>query len=173
MNSILIYSTTDGQTKKICETIKDKSKNKDFFNIINLNEAVNLKLEKYDKIIIGASVRYGRHNPKLYKFIKDNKDLLKEKKSAFFSVNVVARKADKNSPNSNPYVKKFLKKTEWVPKRIGVFAGKIDYPNLSFVNKNVIKLIMFITNGPTDTSKVYEFTDWLSVEKFSKDLDDM
>ena len=29
---------------------------------------------------------------------------------------------------------------------------------------------MFITAGPTDTSKSYEFTDWSKVDTFAKDL---
>ena len=87
-----------------------------------------------------------------------NKDILERKKNAFFSVNVVARKSDKNTPDTNPYIKKFLKKTSWKPNKLGVFAGKIDYPNLTFVNKHVIRLIMFLTDGPTDIDKTYEFT---------------
>ena len=51
-----------------------------------------------------------------------------------------------------------------------VFAGKVDYPNYNFFNKLVIKFIMLITKGPTDTSQAYEFTDWEKVKKFSKDL---
>jgi len=27
-----------------------------------------------------------------------------------------------------------------------------------------------MTNGPTDTSKTFEFTDWSKVEKFAKNL---
>ena len=29
---------------------------------------------------------------------------------------------------------------------------------------------MFITKGPTDTSQSYEFTDWLKVDNFAKEL---
>ena len=29
---------------------------------------------------------------------------------------------------------------------------------------------MFITKGPTDTSKSYEFTDWSKVEGFAKEI---
>ena len=29
---------------------------------------------------------------------------------------------------------------------------------------------MWITNGPTDTCKTFEFTDWKKVEEFTKDL---
>ena len=29
---------------------------------------------------------------------------------------------------------------------------------------------MWLTKGPTDTSKTYEFTDWNKVEDFARDL---
>ena len=173
MNSLIIFSTTDGQTKKICEKIKENSINKDNYEIVSLKEVFKKKIEEYDKIIIGASIRYGRHNPEVYKFIKSHKNTLEKKKSAFFSVNVVARKPDKNTPDTNPYIKKFLKKTKWKPKKLGVFGGKIDYPKLNFINKNVIRFIMFVTNGPTNINNIYEFTDWGSVKKFTKEFDEM
>ena len=173
MNSLIIYSTTDGQTKKICETLKENSIDKNFYEIISLDEAFHKEIKKYEKIIIGASIRYGRHNPRIYKFIEMNKEVLEKKKSAFFSVNVVARKSEKNTPDTNPYIIKFLKKSEWQPKKLGVFAGKIDYPRLSFINKIVIRLIMFITKGPTNTNNTYEFTDWQRVKKFINEFDEM
>ena len=173
MNSLIVYSTTDGQTKKICETIKNNSINKSNFEVLSLEEATKKEINKYDQIIIGASIRYGRHSPGVYKFIKDNKYILEKKKSAFFSVNVVARKPEKNSPDTNPYIRKFLKKSNWRPKKLGVFAGKIDYPKLNFINKIVIRLIMFITSGPTNVNNTYEFTNWHSVKKFTNEFDEM
>ena len=173
MNSLIIYSTTDGQTKKICETLKNNSLNKNSYEIISLNEAFYKEIEKYEKIIIGASIRYGRHNPKVYEFIQNNKHILDRKKSAFFSVNVVARKSEKNTPDTNPYIRKFLKKSNWHPKKLGVFAGKIEYPKLGFINKNVIRFIMFITSGPTNINNTYEFTDWQRVKKFIREFDEI
>ena len=55
-------------------------------------------------------------------------------------------------------------------KKIKVFAGKVDYPNYSFLDKYIIKFIMLITNGPTDTSQSYEFTDWSKVDEFATQL---
>lgn len=173
MNSLIIYSTTDGQTKKICESIKDNSINKSSYEVVSLNEAFYKEIEKYDQIIIGASIRYGRHSPRVYKFIKENKNILEKKKTAFFSVNVVARKPEKSTPETNPYIRKFLKKSSWQPKKVGVFAGKIDYPRLGFINRNVIRLIMLITKGPTDIKNTYEFTDWQKVKKFTTEFDKM
>ena len=34
----------------------------------------------------------------------------------------------------------------------------------------MIRLIMWITNGPTDISKTYEFTDWDKVEEFAQEI---
>ena len=93
-----------------------------------------------------------------------------QKKSAFFSVNVVARKSDKNTVETNPYINKFLKISKWKPKKLRVFAGKGDYPNYNLFDKYMIKFIMFITKGPIDTSRSYDFTDWSKVDTFSREL---
>tara|TARA_B100000614_G_scaffold166585_1_gene148372 strand:- start:488 stop:1009 length:522 start_codon:yes stop_codon:yes gene_type:complete len=170
MKSLIIYSSTDGQTKKICEVIGENFNNKEFIEILPLEDAFHLNINNYDQIILGASIRYGNYKSNLFKFIKYNIKILETKKNAFFSVNVVARKNEKNTPDTNPYIKKFLKKTNWRPKKIEVFAGKVDYPNYNLFNKLVIRLIMFITKGPTDISHSYEFTDWAKVKKFSKEL---
>ena len=169
-DSLIIYSSTDGHTKIICERITNFLRKKNKVEIKSLYEAAKLDLSKFNKIIIGASIRYGRHSSELYNFIKLNKNILDQKESTFFSVNVVARKPEKNSPDTNPYIKKFLKISKWRPKKIGVFAGKVDYPKYGIFDKYIIKFIMFITKGPTDTSRSYEFTDWSKVDDFSKKL---
>ena len=100
-----------------------------------------------------------------------NVGILSLKENAFFSVNVVARKEEKNNKDTNPYISKFLKNTKWSPKIIDVFAGVVDYPSYKYFDKFMIRLIMFITKGPTNTKKRYEFTDWNRVKKFSSLLD--
>ena len=159
-DTLIIYSSTDGHTKTICERISNFLNSGNQIKLISLDETTNFDLSDFNKIIIGASIRYGKHSKKLYKFIRLNKNILDQKQSIFFSVNVVARKSEKNTPETNPYIKKFLKISNWKPNKIGVFAGRVDYPNYGFFDKYVIKFIMFLTNGPTDTSQSYEFTDW-------------
>jgi len=171
MYSILvIYCSTDGHTKTICERISNFLNSGNEIKIMSLDEATKFDLSAFNKIIIGASIRYGKHSKKLYEFITLNKNVLDQKQSIFFSVNVVARKLEKNTPETNPYTIKFLKISNWKPKKIGVFAGRVDYPNYGFFDKYVIKFIMFLTNGPTDTSQSYEFTDWSKVDEFAKEL---
>ena len=171
MSSFLfIYSSTDGHTKKICDRIKNFLNDGNLIELVSIEDAKKIDLSSFEKIIIGASIRYGKHSDKLYRFIKINKEVLDKKQGIFFSVNVVARKAEKNTPNTNPYIKKFLKISSWRPKKLAVFAGRVDYPNYNFFDKYIIKFIMFITKGPTDTSQSYEFTDWSKVDNFAKEI---
>jgi menaquinone-dependent protoporphyrinogen oxidase len=167
VRNLIIHSTTDGQTvaisNKIGEVLKDSK-------VVSVEEAKTLSLNEFETIVIGASIRYGKHKPEVYKFIKDNLGLLNNKKNAFFSVNVVARKPEKNTPDTNPYMQKFLQLSDWSPKNLGVFAGKIDYPQYKFVDKQMIRFIMWMTKGPTDINGTFEFTDWKKVESFAEEL---
>ena len=101
-NFLIIYSSTDGHTKTICEKIINFLNNGSSVKLVSLDEATKFNLIEFNKIIIGASIRYGKHSKELYKFIKLNKKILEEKKSTFFSVSVVARKPEKNTPETNP-----------------------------------------------------------------------
>jgi menaquinone-dependent protoporphyrinogen oxidase len=165
--NLIIYSSTDGQTIKICERIMSIIGD---CKIVSIDEAKNENLSKYEKVIVGASIRYGKHKPELYEYISENCDHLIDINASFFSVNVVARKPEKNTPLTNPYVQKFLSISQWHPSLIGVFAGKIDYPRYGLLDKFMIRLIMWITKGPTNTKNVYEFTNWDDVDSFAKKI---
>ena len=165
--NLIIYSSTDGQTIKICKRIMSIIGD---CKIVSIYEAKNENLSKYGKVIVGASIRYGKHKPELYDYISENCDHLIDTNASFFSVNVVARKPEKNTPLTNPYVQKFLSISKWHPSLIGVFAGKIDYPRYGVLDKFMIRLIMWITKGPTDTKNVYEFTNWDDVDSFAKKI---
>lgn len=170
MNNILIlYSTTDGHTIKISQRIQlvlEKVGHE--VKVLPIASADVNELHASDKIIIGASIRYGKHQKEVVDFVSEYKSLLEEKPSVFFSVSVVARKPNRNTPETNPYVKKFLSGISWKPDAIGIFAGKIDYPKYGVLDRTIIRLIMYMTKGPTDPNAVVEFTDWDKVESFGQ-----
>lgn len=166
----IIYSSIDGQTLKICNKLRDEflqnSMNIAIFSIDDFKEEVS----NYDKLIIGSSIRYGVHHEKIIEFINTNKKQLDNLKTAFFSVNLVARKPEKNSPTTNPYVIKFFKTIDWTPTLVEVFAGKLDYKKYSFFDRIMIQFIMWMTKGPTDTNTEIEYTNWDQVKEFASKL---
>lgn len=167
---LLLYSTVDGHTYKICQRIKtviEAESPSDEVSVETIDAADDLDLESFDKIVIGASIRYGKHRPAVFRFIEQHLEVLEQRPNAFFTVNVVARKPDKNRPHSNPYMQKFLQSTPWQPRLLGVFAGKIDYQRYGFLDRNMIRFIMWLTKGPTDPATNIEFTLWSEVDAFA------
>ena len=166
---LIIYSTTDGHTREICQRLRQVIEQDDHqVTLMSIGDEPNVGMKPFDKIVLGASIRYGKHGKQVYEYIERNEQILDSKPNAFFSVNVVARKPEKNQPETNPYLKKFLKQISWQPKELAVFAGKIDYQRYRFWDRLMIRLIMWMTKGPTDPKTVVEFTNWKQVEAFGR-----
>ena len=166
---LIVFSTTDGHTQKICNRLKTVIEQEGHqVTVRAIADTPEPDLRAFDKIVIGASIRYGKHQQQVYDFIDDHLPLLESKPNAFFTVNIVARKANKNQPQTNPYLQKFLRLTAWRPTELAVFAGKLNYPIYGFLDRQMIRLIMLITRGPTDPKTVVEVTDWASVDDFAR-----
>jgi menaquinone-dependent protoporphyrinogen oxidase len=170
MASILIlYSTTDGHTKKICLHLKQVLEDVgDDVTVRSVDDGVPDDAASFDKIVIGASIRYGKHSRQLYRLVKEHQGLLDSRPNAFFSVNVVARKPEKRTPDTNPYLRKFLRQIAWKPQQVTVFAGKLEYPKYKWWDRYMIQFIMWMTKGPTDPQATIEFTDWNQVDEFGR-----
>ena len=74
IKTLLLYSTTDGQTVSICKSIKSTLSKQMLVDIVSLDDVKNLNLTDYNQVIIGASIRYGKHKPELFDFIASYKD---------------------------------------------------------------------------------------------------
>ena len=165
---LIIYSTTDGHTGSICERLQGIAADGNDVDVVPMAEQPAIDIGPYDKVVIGASIRYGKHQQEVFDFIERNRAALDSKPNAFFSVNVVARKPEKNTPETNPYLQKFLKKIDWQPANLAVFAGRIDYPRYGTFDRTMIRFILWMGKGPTDPTQTFEFTDWDKVDEFGR-----
>ena len=173
-NILILYSTTDGQTLKICRHLQQVvEQGSHRVTLTSVDDHPDVDLAPFDKVVVGARIRYGKHTPQVFQFARTHRQALDAKPNAFFTVNVVARKPEKNSPDTNPYMRKFLLQSAWQPKVLAVFAGRIDYKRYSFWDRQVIRFIMWITKGPTDPNTDVEFTDWAKVDAFARRISEM
>ncbi len=172
MNEVLlVYSTTDGHTRRICERLARVVQGDGrAARVMALSDCTAADVEASATVVVGASIRYGKHKPEVTAFIERHRAALDARPNAFFSVNVVARKPGKDRPEGNPYLQKFLRRIAWKPQRLAVFAGRLDYPSLGTLDRQVIRFIMWMTKGPTDPKAVVEFTDWSRVDAFGREL---
>ena len=169
MKSLIFYATTDGHTKKVAEAIA-----RDWVGEVEVHpfEAFEsfVWATDVDTVVIGASIRYGHFNRSVQQVISKYTDWLNDIQSAFFCVNLTARKPGKDDPAKSPYVQKFLRATSWMPDQLAIFAGRLAYPQYRFVDKQMIRFIMKITGGCADGKSTIEYTNWGEVKRFSKTI---
>ncbi|MCA1178609.1 MULTISPECIES: menaquinone-dependent protoporphyrinogen IX dehydrogenase [unclassified Pantoea] len=170
MKALILYSSRDGQTREIAARIAQTLAPQQLCDVIDLLEVQKVEWSQYDRVLIGASIRYGHFHPVLLKFVTQYKVELQQRVTGFFSVNLTARKADKCTPATNAYTHKFLEQSPWQPDCCAVFAGALRYPRYRWFDRVMIQLIMRMTGGETDTSKEVEYTDWNKVAVFAQDF---
>lgn len=165
---LVLYHGVYGQTKKVCECLRAELERLGRrADVVRFADSGGVDPSGYGIVVLGAAIRNGKHNPLVIDWIRRNQPLLDAKPNAFFSVNLVARKAEKATPETNPYLQKFLQRSPWRPKLLGVFAGDLDYQRYGVLDRWAIRMIMKITGGPTDPTTKIEYTDWDEVRKFA------
>ena len=169
----LLYMSREGQTRKIINRIADQLRQSghDLFvsDIRDLKD--DTSLSNFDAVVLGCSIRYGKHHKPFRQFVEENHRPLSNMPSYFFSVNLTARKPQRSEPSSNRYLQKYLNRIAWEPKIVEVFAGALLYPRYDILDRHMIQLIMKITKGPTDLSQETEFTNWERVRQFARAVD--
>jgi menaquinone-dependent protoporphyrinogen oxidase len=61
---------------------------------------------------------------------------------------------------------KFFRKTGWRPKHVKPVAGALLYTKYNPLIRFVMKQIVKRAGGDTDTSRDYEYTDWVALDRF-------
>ena len=174
MRSVLIlYMSRQGHTariaRRICESIAAAGGRAEMMEI---KEAVHegVDWDRYDVVALGAPVLYGNYDKDFLAFVAAHRDELDRRPNSFFNVSVVARVPEKATVTGNRYMQKFLEISPWRPKDLKVIAGKVDYPSWPWHERLMIRMIMKMTDGPTDTSAVIDYTDWDDVRAYGRHL---
>ncbi|MFC7421800.1 menaquinone-dependent protoporphyrinogen IX dehydrogenase [Iodobacter arcticus] len=162
---LILYASRDGQAQRIAQTLA-----------VHLNtwpvQLCNLKtppapITSSTAIIVVASVRYGQHHPEALQFFRQNAKQLAHMPLAIASVSLSARKGD-GSPNS--YLKKLIHQYQLAPFAALSIAGKLNYPRYGWLDKQIIRLIMRMTGGPSDGISCIEYTDWPQLTAFAQKI---
>ncbi|HET7525235.1 MAG TPA: menaquinone-dependent protoporphyrinogen IX dehydrogenase [Burkholderiaceae bacterium] len=166
---LIVCSSTDGHTRGICERLGTSLRGSGghAVSLAMIEDAAPIRPRDYALAVVGARIRYGKTDPRVIAFANEHAEALNAMPSAYFSVNIVARKPGKDRPETNPYVRKFLRSVAWRPRWVEVFAGRLDYPRYGACDRLIIRFIMLLTGGPTAPDTVVEYTDWQRVDAFA------
>lgn len=167
---MVFYATRDGQSRRIalriCERLAAHGIGvapRDLAGAWPVAE----ELASAAVVVLVAAVRYGRHLPEARRFLACYRALAPAPALALASVNLTARKPGKSSANTNPYLRKLVAQTGCRPVAAAAFAGRLDYPRYGWLDRQLIRSIMWLTGGPTDPGACVEYTAWDAVDAFA------
>jgi len=166
---LMLYATTEGQTKLIAERIAHTLRQKGHgVELLPADTAQpELNPAAYDAVMVGASIHYGHHPAYLRALIRLHRDALAARPCAFFSVSLSAGGPRPKPAAAQRYLDKFLRKTGWQPQLTASFAGALKYSLYGPIKRRVMIVFVGLGGGNTDTSQDYEYTDWDAVERFA------
>ncbi|MCJ8169798.1 menaquinone-dependent protoporphyrinogen IX dehydrogenase [Atopomonas sediminilitoris] len=168
---LLLYSTTDGHTRHIAEFMaKHWQAAEHDVSVQDVSLPLRYDLAAFDWVVLGASVRGGRHQVFASDFAAANLEQLQRMKSAFFSVNLQARTPPKDTPEGNPHLQQFLQSTPWRPDHVGVFAGKLNMQRYRWKDRLMAMSAMWASGEHVWPWSVREYTDWAAVTAFADAL---
>ena len=167
MRLLIVYGTTEGQTRKIAWRIGERAR--ELGHETELHDSADLasKLEigAFAAIIIAASVHQEVHQETIAGFAIAHRDLLNRRPSAFVSVSLSAA-LHSDHVEAQSYVDRFVLETGWRPTKVLLSPGALRYSGYDYFKQQIIKYVVMKGHGQEDTERDYEFTDWKALSEF-------
>ena len=119
-------------------------------------------INSYQGVAIGSAVYMGKWMPEAVNFVKNNRDILRQVPVAYFLVCMtMSQPTEEKRAKALSYMDPVLKAVpEIKPVGIGTFAGALDYNNLSWLNKKILK---------SKGSPEGDFRDWNAIRAWARE----
>lgn len=169
---LIAYDTTEGQTRKVAQHVADViARSGQEVEVIEIRRPpMGFTLDRFDAIVIGASIHLGKHSRQLSQFVGRHIARLNAVPSAFFSVSLSAAGSEKERADASRFVDEFLAESGWNPAVKTTIAGGLRYREYNFLKRWMMKKIAKQGGKDTDTSRNHEYTDWNAVNQFVSDF---
>lgn len=171
MKILIVYSTTEGQTRKIALFMKEVLQGAG--SAVTVADAAEDPPApgKYDAVLIGGSIHIGKYQSPVVHYIKQYATVLNTIHSAFFSVCLaVASYEEGEHRAAEKITNDFLQQTGWKPQMVTQVAGALKYTQYDFFKRLLMKEISRREGRTTDTSLDHEYTNWEAVKAFVLDF---
>ncbi len=167
MKLLILYGTTEGQTRKIAHFMEAILQNAGHQVTIADTTAEPLAPKEYDAVLIGSSIHMHKYQSAVKHYIRKHVVELNQMPSAFFSVSLaVASDMEDEHLEVQKITTDFLEQTGWKPIMITQIAGALKYTEYDYFKRLIMKMISKKEGRATDTSQDYEYTNWDEVTKF-------
>ena len=161
MRVLVAYGTTEGQTRKIAETIAAQvgglGHEVELFDTSGLQG--DLHPELFDTIIVAGSVHEQRHQESLEIFVVANRKTLQAKPTMFVSVSLAAA-IEGGMADAQGYADTFFDDVDWRPSKTLLVAGAVRHGAYGYFKEQILEHIVLENRELDDPESDHEFTDW-------------
>ena len=169
---LVIYGTTTGHTGKIARALGDTLRT--LGHDVDVVDAADGDVEpaSYAGVIVAASVRGGKYQASVRRWVHRHARALNQRPSAFVSVCLAALQQEPEvRKRRDEIVVTFCGATGWWPWTVKSVAGALLYTKYNPVMRWIMKRIVAKAGGDTDTSRDYEYTDWADLRVFARQFE--
>jgi menaquinone-dependent protoporphyrinogen oxidase len=166
---LVLYGSKDGQTARVARRIGDDLRHDGHtVTVLSADSPQAMRaIDEHDAVIVGGGIRYG-HFPKfLEQLVLARAVALSDRPNAFFSVCLSGGGPGARPKTAASYVDQFRRRTAWHPHEVEIFGGALLYTRYNPFIRIMLRIIVGIAGGDTDTSRDYEYTDWKAVDGFA------
>lgn len=163
MKILLLYGTTEGQTRKIAEFVAKRLGGiGDAVTLVDATGDTSLiDLRAYDAAVIAASLHAGQYQGPVAHFVRANHAWLNKMPSAFISVSLSAAGTDPEELKGiADCADRFKADTGWTAPDIHQVAGAFRFTEYDFFKRWVLKLIAWEKGVKVEPGKDVELTNW-------------
>lgn len=191
---LLVYGTKSGSTGEVADAVGDALRERgatvDVRQVGDVSE-----VGSYDSVVVGSPVLYGKPHSAVTKFLKENQEALSRMPvAAFLTCLELTLTVDEDERGISTYVDpslgrpparegklssfekthlmsgffdELLKSAPQVkPVSVAVFRGKLDYSELDWISRSVMKLIRLIYRRAPEG----DFRNWQAIRSWATSL---
>jgi menaquinone-dependent protoporphyrinogen oxidase len=136
---LVAYASKAGSTGEVAEVMGQVLNAKGM--TADVRQVKNVKdVSGYQAFVIGSAIRMGRWLPEAVKFVEKNRAVLSHTPTAYFLVSGFLRE---DTPEMRSQVLAFVDPVRKIsePKSIGLFAGKMDYSKISWLDRTIAQAV--------------------------------
>ncbi len=171
MRVLIAFATTEGQTRKISQTIADQ--------VVELGHQVELldtarkrrdvHTDEFDAFIVAASVHQDRHQDEIEVFVTASLAALKAKPGLFLSVSLAAAFEEK-AADAAGYISDFKDRTGWTPDHTLAVAGAVRSEEYDYFQQQILQHVILKDRDELRPEETQEFTNWDGLARSVKEF---
>jgi menaquinone-dependent protoporphyrinogen oxidase len=166
MSVLVAYSTGEGQTRKIARRVAGRIADHGHgVELITLVDADGIDLERFDRVILAASIHMGHYQRALTDFAAKHAAQLQAKPVLLLSVSLAAAGHDAEDWKAAEHILQDLKAAAgWTPGQVEHVAGAYLPSKYDMFRRFIMRRIIAAKDPDADLDADKEYTDWKALD---------